>query len=352
MARGDVELRAFAGAPVPVALHIEFGFHGARLQPEGRGCLRHRLASRPLVPVTPVPTRDERHAPADLASAPDRFRALAAEHYENFPVGSWLVPKAQRRHMHRLYAFARTGDDLADEHADRAGLHALWHALAAHLEGGVDPADRVPMLADLAATVRECGLDRDLLFALLDAFEQDLSVRRYADEAELRAYCQKSADPVGRLVLQIFGASHPERLGWSDRICTGLQLVNHLQDMGEDYTQRDRIYFPQADLARHGVAPEDLAAPAASAGLRALALEWCGRLEQELGDGWPLVRAVRGRLRWELRAIVRGAAAVLRAVRAADGDVLACHVRLSKPRRLATLFGGLLLSAPPAALRR
>lgn len=266
-------------------------------------------------------------------------------------MGSWLVPKAQRRHMHRLYAFARTGDDLADEHGDREGLAALRRALTEHLDGVVSAASAVPMLADLSESVRVCGLDRDLLFALLDAFEQDLSVTRYADEPALRAYCKNSADPVGRLVLQIFGESRPERLAWSDRICTALQLVNHLQDMGEDYAQRDRIYFPTSDLAAHGVVEADLTRSAATPGLRALVLAWCDRLERELAEGWPLVDAVRGRLRWELRAIVRGAAAVLRQIRAARGDVLARHVRLSKPRRVATVLGGLFLAGPPSGLR-
>jgi len=291
----------------------------------------------------------ERHAPAELQAAEERFRSLAAQHYENFPVGSWLVPKAQRVHMHRLYAFARTGDDLADEHADREGLRALRAALLEHLDG--QPSEPVAMLVDLAQSVTACGLDPGLLLSLLDAFEQDLTVTRYRDEAELRAYCRKSADPVGRLVLQVFGYRQPELLPWSDRICTGLQLVNHLQDMGEDFRQRDRIYFPTRDLERHGVDPGELGGDRASAGLRALVLEWCDRLGAEFREGWPLIGAVRGRLRWELRAVLRGAAAVLDCIRKVDGDILAHHVRLSKPRRVGTVLGGLFSARLPRGFR-
>jgi len=291
----------------------------------------------------------EFHAPTRIDAPTERFRALARRHYENFPVGSWLVPRAQRIHMHRLYAFARTGDDLADEHGDREGLAALGVQLDAHLAGARD----IPFLIDLASTVRDRRLDPDLLRDLLSAFEQHLDGRRYPDEAALMDYCRRSADPVGRLVLQIFDVRDPSLLPWSDRICTGLQLVNHLQDMGEDYRQRDRIYFPLADLARFDVTDVAvLGGRETPPGLRRFALAWCDRLAADFATAWPLTGRVPGRLSWELRAILRGAGAVLDCIRRANGDILGQPVRLSKWRRLSILVAALTRRSAPAAFSR
>ncbi len=274
---------------------------------------------------------------------PARYLALAGQHYENFPVGSWLLPKQARRHLHRIYAFARTADDLADEHRDAAGLAAFRRDFLAHRETRAD----VPLFADLWATIRERDLPVGLFTDLLDAFTQDLTVTRY-DEAGLFAYCRKSADPVGRLVLRVCGHADPALDAASDAVCTGLQLLNHLQDLRADLRERDRIYFPQADLQRFQVAETDLLAERASPGVRALVRHWHGRVAGMFEQGWPVTQGVRGRLRWELRAILRGAAAVLARIRAVDGDVLAGRVHLTKGERLRTVLGGLLLVSRPA----
>ena len=275
-------------------------------------------------------------------AAPADHLALAARHYENFPVGSWLLPKAARLHLHRIYAFARTADDLADEFRDAAALTAFRREFLAHLDG----AQRAPLFVDLAATIRACELPVSLFTDLLDAFDQDLVVRRY-DEASLLDYCRRSADPVGRLVLRVCGYRSEQLDAWSDRICTGLQLLNHLQDIGADLRERDRIYFPQQDLARFGVSEAQLRAPHADAAVRALVAHWRERIAAMFVAGWPLIGQVRGRLRLELRAIVRGAAAVLRAIRAADGDVLGGKVKLSKGQQLRVLLGGLCSPSMP-----
>lgn len=287
------------------------------------------MTTRPTAAATTATTRS--------------YLLLAKRHYENFPVGSWLLPKAARRHLHRIYAFARTADDLADELADAPGLAAYRADFLAHLAG--ERAD-VPMFAALAETIRECALEVSLFTDLLDAFTQDLTVVRY-DRAGLADYCRRSADPVGRLVLRVCGYRDATLDGWSDRICTALQLLNHAQDIGADLRDRGRIYVPRELLSEFSVAPEQLGAPRADAAVRALVLRWCDEIGAGFAAGWPLVTAVRGRLRWELRAILAGAAAVLRRIRAVDGDVLGARVHLTRGERLGSLFGGLCRRRAP-----
>ena len=272
-----------------------------------------------------------------------RYLAMARQHYENFPVGSWLLPRAARRHLHRIYAFARTADDLADEHHDAAGLRDFRADFLAHVRG--ERRD-VPLFVDLVTTVSECDLELHLFTDLLDAFEQDLTVRRY-DEPQLFDYCRRSADPVGRLVLRVCGYRDAALDGLSDTICTALQLLNHLQDLGEDLRDRDRVYFPMGDLQRFGVAEPQLLAPRADAAVRALVRHWAERLAADFAAGWELTRRVRGRLRWELRAILRGAAAVLARMRAVEHDVLGGRVHLNKRERLGTVVMALLSARPP-----
>jgi squalene synthase HpnC len=271
------------------------------------------------------------------------YLSLAGRHYENFPVGSWLLPRAARTHLHRIYAFARTADDLADERRDAAAFAAFRAAFLAHLDGH-DAS--VPLFVDLAATIRSLGLERALFTDLLDAFAQDLVVRRY-DLDGLLDYCRRSANPIGRLVLRVCGHRAPALDALSDRICTALQLLNHLQDLREDLLERDRVYFPREDLARFGVAEDALRAAHADAAVRAFVLHWARRLGAEFAAGWPLVLAVRGRLRWELRAILRGAAAVLRRIETVGGDVLGGRVRLRRSEQLRCLLGGLCRARAP-----
>ncbi|HEX6812222.1 MAG TPA: squalene synthase HpnC [Planctomycetota bacterium] len=273
-----------------------------------------------------------------------RYLALAGRHYENFPVGSWLLPRAARLHLHRIYAFARTADDLADELRSAAELAAFRRDFLRHLDEG---ACDVPLFVDLRATIRECQLERELFTDLLDAFAQDLVQTRY-DLPALLDYCRRSADPVGRLVLRVCGYRASQLDRWSDSICTGLQLLNHLQDLGEDLRERDRIYFPREDLLQFGVAEAQLRARHADAQLRAFVLHQADRIGTFFATGWPLIEAVNGRLRWELRAILRGAAAVLRRIRSADGDVLGRRVHLGKLERVGAVLAGLCCRRAPS----
>lgn len=314
------------------------------------------MRERALTDSPIAPDQTDRLPPGAAAGAPVApephdprgHLGLAGRHYENFPVGSWLLPRRARQHLRRIYAFARTADDLADELRSAPALAAFRRDFLAHVEGR---AADVPLFVDLVASMRECDLELRLFTDLLDAFAQDLVKRRY-DEAELRDYCRRSADPVGRLVLRVSGYRSPQLDAWSDHICTALQLLNHLQDLGADRRERDRIYFPAEDLVRFGIAEGDLLAPHANPAVKALVQHWAARLADEFAAGWPLVLAVRGRLRWELRAILRGADAVLRRIGAVGGDVLGGRVHLSKGERLRTVLAGLCSRRQPGFGRR
>ncbi|MBK8097553.1 MAG: squalene synthase HpnC [Planctomycetes bacterium] len=287
-------------------------------------------------------TRKVENPPNGLAD-PRRYLSLATRHYENFPVGSWLLPRQARRHLHRIYAFARTADDLADELQDGIALAAYRADFLAHVDG--TRAD-IPMFVDLAKTIREQELEVELFTDLLAAFAQDIVVKRY-ELGGLLDYCKKSADPVGRLVLRVCGYRDPRLDALSDRICTALQLLNHLQDLGADLRERDRIYFPGQDLARHGVTEAQLRAEVGTPQVRALVLDWARRLAGDFRAGWALAAAVEGRLRAELRAILRGAAAVLKRIEAVGGDVLAGRVHLNRRERLQSVVAALLTQKPP-----
>jgi squalene synthase HpnC len=307
--------------------------------------LSHENCAVPASLITPRTVRPIPLAvPADsLLHDARRYLALARRHYENFPVGSWLLPRAARLHLQRIYAFARTADDLADELRDAAALAAFRSDFLLHLDEG---SSDVPLFVDLRATMRECELERELFTDLLDAFAQDLVRNRY-DLPGLLDYCRRSADPVGRLVLRVCGYRNAQLDRWSDSICTALQLLNHLQDLGADLRERDRIYFPSEDLAQFGVGEAQLRAVAADGQVRAFVLHWADRIGEQFAAGWPLIGAVNGRLRWELRAILRGAAAVLRRIRLAGGDVLGERVHLGKLERTGVLLAGLCRRSAP-----
>lgn len=290
------------------------------------------LAETPTKTAIEPALRDPRH-----------YLSLAQRHYENFPVGSWLLPKPARRHLHRIYAFARTADDLADELQDRDALAAFRAEFLRHEDPAVTD---VPLFAELFGSIRECDLERSLFTDLLDAFDQDCHQTRYS-RPELLDYCKRSADPVGRLVLRVCGYRDARLDEWSDHICTGLQLVNHLQDLREDLLERDRVYFPVEELEACGATVDDLRAERAGPEVRRFVLDQADRVGAGLAQGWPLIAAVRGRLRLELRAILRGAAAVLARIRAVDGDVLGGNVHLGKLARVRTVFAGLLLPFEP-----
>lgn len=246
-------------------------------------------------------------------------------HYENFPVASLLLPARLRPAVAAIYAFARSADDFADEGdlpaSERLRLLAGYQAELDRIERG-EPTDHPVFLRlrpHIAAHHLPLGLFRDLL----DAFVQDVGKDRYANFAELMDYCRRSADPVGRLLLYLFGAATPENLRRSDAICSALQLINHWQDVGIDLAKgpQGRIYLPQDELARFKVTEADLRRRTASADFRALMKFQVDRARALMLSGAPLGRDLPGRIGLEIRAIVAGGLRILDKIEAVNFDV-------------------------------
>jgi len=247
---------------------------------------------------------------------------LPVDHYENFPVASILLPPRLRPPVEAIYAFARGADDIADEgdasDAERlAGLEAYSRALDA-IEAGSTPA--LAPFARAGAAIAEHRLPVALFRDLLDAFSQDVVRKRYADFAELLDYCRRSANPVGRLLLHLFDRTDAESLRQSDAICSSLQLINFWQDVAIDWA-KGRVYIPQEDLARFGVAEAQIAAGLSDGPWAALMAFECERARSMLRSGAPLGRSLPGRVGLEIRAVVAGGAAILDKIDAVRGDV-------------------------------
>ncbi|GAO12188.1 squalene synthase HpnC [Streptomyces lydicamycinicus] len=259
--------------------------------------------------------------------------------HENFPVAPFFLPRAWRTDLMAVYGFARLVDDIGDgdlapgggdavllglERAQADNRSALLDALEADLHRVFSdraPGPRHPLLRRLGPTVRRCALTPEPFLRLIEANRQDQRVSRYGTYDDLAAYCELSANPVGRLVLGITGTASPERIRRSDAVCTALQIVEHVQDVAEDLG-RDRIYLPAEDMKRFGVTEADLAAPSGGASVRALIAYEAERARDLLNEGTSLVGSVHGRLKLLLAGFVAGGRAALQAVAAADHDVL------------------------------
>ena len=240
---------------------------------------------------------------------------MSIDHYENFPVASWLCPAGLRAAVTAIYHFARMADDMADEgsaapaqrRADLTRYRLALHAAAA----GCPLVDAWPAIFQpLAAAITRHQLPPRLLDDLLDAFLQDTGNPRYADRAHLLDYCARSANPIGRLMLHLAGVSDDLSLAQSDAVCTALQLINFWQDPSVDLP-RGRHYLPLADAQRHGVSLDTLAAQPDSAATQALLRELCQWAAALMRQGAPLACRVPGRLGWELRLVVQGGLRIL-----------------------------------------
>ena len=265
---------------------------------------------------------------------------------ENFPVALRLLPARHRRHLTNLYFFARLTDDLGDEArpggdgeaGSPLGTAELRLRLLDELAADVDriyqgKTPTSPVMRAMAETVRECGVPARPLLDLIQANRQDQQVTRYRTFAELQQYCELSANPVGQIVLYIFGVATPERIALSDSICTALQLAEHWQDVAEDLGN-GRIYLPGEDLERYGCTEADLAAPTAGPAVRELMIFETDRASRLLDQGAPLVGSLRGAARLAVAGYLAGGRAALAAIRAQRHDVLAGTPRPRK-RRLA-----------------
>ena len=253
-----------------------------------------------------------------MSSRPeDRHRPV--EHYENFPVASWLCPPRLRRPVAAIYWFARTADDIADEGNATEGnrldeLASYTADLSACLAGHRGSGRWDGVFAALATARVEFSLPERPLYDLLDAFRQDVEKTRdgtgYADREELLDYCRRSANPVGRLMLHLYGVNDQRALAQSDAICSALQLANFWQDFSVDLPRR-RYYLPASDARRHGLDPAAPDTWPRHPQAPALVRELCEWTRALMLSGAPLVHAVPGRAGWELRLVVQGGLRIL-----------------------------------------
>ena len=259
-------------------------------------------------------------APPIPAAVPGRDAVMARASGENFPVALWLLPEGVRRHLLAIYGFARLVDELGDAaEGDRLALLDWLDDEVSAIYAERVPAH--PIMRRLVATVRAAYIPDEPFRRLIRANRQDQTVHAYETVEELAGYCELSANPVGRLVLHVFDAATPERVWLSDQICTGLQLVEHWQDIAEDYAN-GRVYVPREDLERFDCRPEDFGLAVATPEFRQLMAFEVDRAEAYLDRGAPLTRLVPGTFGLAIAAFTEGGRAALQAIRDADYDVL------------------------------
>ena len=259
-------------------------------------------------------------------------RWLATSHYENFHVASILLPRRLRQDFFNLYAFCRWADDLGDEivgPAESTRLLKWWgQELADMFEGGASH----PVFAALQKTRERHALPIEPFQDLIRAFVQDQTVRRYETREELLAYCRCSAEPVGRLVLQLFGYSDRERQRLSDRTCTALQLANFWQDVSVDL-EKDRLYIPLEDLRRQGCPVEDVLERRATPAFRNTLREVTGWARGLFQEGLPLAKMLDRRLAIDVGLFSRGGMRILDKIEASGYDVFSRRPVVSRGER-------------------
>ena len=257
----------------------------------------------------------------DVAAAEAFCRTVAARHYENFTVATRLVPPRLRQDLANVYAFARWADDLGDESSSPAAAAAALADWRDELEACFAGRPRHPVFVALAGTARRGRLDPEPFADLITAFEQDQTQTRYRSREELLGYCRRSADPVGRIVLALEGCRDPALVAMSDSICTGLQLVNFWQDVRRDRLA-GRIYLPEDDMRRWGVAEADLDAPAATEPVRRLLADEVAWARRCFDAGASLAAAAPPTLRPAVAMFVGGGRAVADAIERGGYDTL------------------------------
>jgi squalene synthase HpnC len=278
--------------------------------------LTHPIATAPAVAARSVSPS----APAAV---------LPIDHYENFPVASRALPARLRRPVSVIYRFARSADDIADEgdatDAERLAGIAAYRTELDRIAAG--QTSEVPLFRALADTVERHALPLTPFYDLLDAFAQDVTVKRYADYASLADYCRRSANPVGTLMLHLYEAATPGNLQASDQICSALQLVNFWQDVAIDW-RKERVYIPLDDLTRFKLTEQSIDQQEAGGDWSALMRFECDRARAMLMAGAPLAARLPGRIGFELAMIVHGGLRILDRIDRVEGDVFRHRPRL------------------------
>ncbi len=278
----------------------------------------------------------------DIRKAYAECRDLTRRHYENFSIATFLLPRRIHRHMHALYGFARGVDDIGDEApGDRLARLDWWeaHLLAVFDRGDAPPGDRPAVFIALEQTGRELNLPPEPFLRLIEANRRDQQVKRYGTFQELMEYCTYSADPVGRLVLAIFGYRDESLYPYSDATCTALQLANFWQDVARDFAM-GRIYIPGEDMERFGVTEDTLEGGRATPAFRELLRFQVERTRELFSRGRPLIAEVAGRFSMDLLLFTRGGEAVLDAIEAQDFDVLRKRPVISGVKKAGLLLSG------------
>ncbi|SNS08217.1 squalene synthase HpnC [Streptosporangium subroseum] len=263
----------------------------------------------------------------DLSDAARRARR------ENFPVASRLLPRSHRHHLLAVYGFARFVDDIGDEPQAEDPLRLLDDVDADLDRLYAGQAPRLPAVSALERAVGTCSIPARPFRRLVEANRVDQSVSRYDTFDDLLAYCELSANPVGHIVLHVFGMATPARLALSDRVCSALQVIEHCQDVGEDYT-RGRVYLPGEDLRRFGCVESDLAKVVTPTRLRGVVALQTERARRLLHEGDPLVSSVTGFTRFAVAGYMAGGLATVAALTRARYDVLGHAVRPRRTRLL------------------
>jgi squalene synthase HpnC len=281
----------------------------------GRAALASELNSGPAADYGPI----------TLSDAYAWCARLAHSHYENFTIASWLMPRAMRPSMHAIYAYARIADDFADEERDPAKLDEWEHELDLAYAG----TPRHPIFVALADTIRRYHIPREPFADLLTAFRSDLDFKGFDTLDDLLGYARYSANPVGHLVLYLFGYRDAERQRLSDMICTGLQLANFWQDIAIDLA-KERVYLPRHDLIRFEVRVDDLRAARITPGFVALLRHESSVARELLERGSALAYTVDRRLMRDVLMFAGGGLAILRAIARVNYDVFRQRPRLGK----------------------
>ena len=271
---------------------------------------------------------------------------LAAEHYENFPVASRLLPRRLRQPITVIYAFARTADDFADEGnrspAERLKLLDDYETRLRRLLAGSPGSN--PVFIALADVIKRYALPIGLFQDLLSAFSQDVTKQRYANYDEVMDYCRRSANPVGRLLLYLYNQAEAENLLLSDQICTALQLINFLQDLYQDYDEHNRIYLPQDEMRKYQINEAALQNRISNTAMQNLIQLQIQRAKALLLAGTPLGNKLAGRIGMELRMIIQGGMHILQKLENNGGNVF-LRPRLKKSDYL-DIFWNALLKKP------
>ncbi len=284
--------------------------------------------------------------PVSAQEASQYCKKLAESHYENFSIASQLLPKSLRRHFHHIYAYCRWSDDLADESPDtdealrrldwwQSQLNDCFQGQATH-----------PVMIALAETIGEFKLAPQPFHDLLSAFRQDQSIVRYDSDRQLLDYCQRSASPVGRILLSLAKVNDPQCIAWSDEICIGLQLANFCQDLSRD-AATGRIYLPRTRWNQFQIDEATILNRVPTPALQSTLLQWCNDIADYFDRGWPLAERVPNWLARDVRLFASGGLKILTEIAAVHGDVWTKRPEVGKWSQLKMLLRVFLTSKPP-----